>query len=145
MPENKTRNRKRKPNSYPRLVKSQGPGHPSLPGEGQGVNPLSGQGQGVNFYEKALDEAEKLDFDIAAGVDGIDDEITLLRVKIKQLVENHPDDIKLIMAATNLLVKLVKARYSMNKDQKNGLKEAINNVIKDIAVPLGIAALKKKL
>ncbi len=95
------------------------------------------------FYERALDEAEQLDFDLAAGVDGIDDEITLLRVKIKSALSQQPDNLKLVMAATEALAKLVKTRYGITKDQKMGLKEGITNVIKDIAVPLGIAMLKK--
>jgi hypothetical protein len=85
-----------------------------------------------------LDEAERLDFEQAAGVDGIDDEIALLRVKIKSILAHDPENVKLIMQATNALARLVKTRYHITKDQKKGLKEAIGNVLKDIALPLGI-------
>ena len=98
------------------------------------------------FYSKVLDEAEQLDFELAAGVEGIDDEIALLRVKIKSLLEHDPENIKLIMQATNTLAKLVKTRYNMTKEQKKGLKEAIGNVLRDVALPLGIgigAAINK--
>ena len=40
------------------------------------------------FYARALDEAELLDFELASGVEGIDDEIALLGVKIKSLLEH---------------------------------------------------------
>ena len=90
------------------------------------------------FYSKVLDEAEQLDFELATGVDGIDDEIALLRVKVKSILEKDPDNIKLIMQATNTLAGLVKTRYKITKEQKRGLKEAIGNVLKDIALPLGI-------
>ena len=90
------------------------------------------------FYSKVLDEAEQLDFELASGVEGIDDEIALLRVKIKSLLENDPENIKLIMQATNTLAGLVKTRYNISKEQRKGLKEAIGNVLKDIALPLGI-------
>ena len=90
------------------------------------------------FYSKVLDEAEQLDFELATGVEGFDDEIALLRVKIKSLLENDPENIKLLMEATNSLVRLVKAKYNISKEQKKGLKEAIENVLKDIAIPLGI-------
>jgi len=90
------------------------------------------------FYSKVLDEAEQLDFELATGVDGIDDEIALLRVKVKSILEKDPDNIKLIMQATNTLAGLVKTRYNITKEQKKGLKEAIGNVLKDIALPLGI-------
>jgi len=90
------------------------------------------------FYSKVLDEAEQLDFELASGVEGIDGEITLLRVKIKSILENDPENIKLIMQATNTLAKLVKTRYNITKEQKKGLKEAIGNVLRDVALPLGI-------
>ena len=90
------------------------------------------------FYSKVFDEAEQLDFELATGVNGIDDEIALLRVKIKSILEKDPDNIKLIMQATNTLAGLVKTRYNITKEQKKGLKEAIGNVLKDIALPLGI-------
>ena len=90
------------------------------------------------FYSKVLDEAERLDFELASGVEGIDDEIALLRVKIKSILENDPENIKLIMQATSALARLVKTRYNITKEQKKGLKEAIGNVLRDVALPLGI-------
>jgi len=93
------------------------------------------------FYSKVLDEAEQLDFELASGVEGFDDEIALLRVKIKSLLEKDPENIKLLMQATNSLVRLVKTKYNITKEQKKGLKEAIGNVLKDIAIPLGIKVI----
>ncbi len=91
-----------------------------------------------DFYSKVLDEAERLDFELATGVEGIDDEIALLRVKIKSILEHDPENIRLIMEATNTLAKLIKTRYNITKEQKKGLKEAISNVLRDVALPLGI-------
>ena len=90
------------------------------------------------FYSRVLDEAEQLDFELATGVNGIDDEIALLRVKIKSLLEHDPENIKLIMQATNTLAGLVKTNYNISKEQRKGLKEAIGNVLRDVALPLGI-------
>ncbi len=98
------------------------------------------------FYSKVLDEAGRLDFELATGVEGIDDEIALLRVKIKSLIERDPENINLIMQATNTLARLVRTRYNISKEDKKGLKEAIGNVLRDVALPLGIgigATLKK--
>jgi hypothetical protein len=98
------------------------------------------------FYSKVLDEAEQLDFELASGVEGIDDEIALLRVKIKSLLENDPENIRLIMQMANALERLIRTKYNISKDQRKGLKEAIGNVLRDVALPLGIglgAAINK--
>ena len=42
------------------------------------------------------------------------------------------------MQASNTLARLVRTRYNITKEQKKGLKEAIGNVLKDVALPLGI-------
>ncbi len=98
------------------------------------------------FYSRVLDEAEQRDFELATGVEGIDDEIALLRVKIKSLVERDPENIKLAMQAISALARLVRTRYNISKEDKKGLREAISTVLKDIALPLGIGigtAVKK--
>jgi hypothetical protein len=91
------------------------------------------------FYAKVLDEAERVDLELASDMNGVDDEIALLRVKIKSALEKDPENLKLIMQATNILAGLVKMRYKMTSEQRKGLKEAITNVIRDIAIPLGIS------
>ena len=93
-----------------------------------------------SFYSRVLDEAERLDFELAAGVNGIDDEIALLRVQIKSILRDtdDPKKIKLIVDTANALERLIRTRYKISKEQKQGLKEAIGNVLKEVALPLGI-------
>ena len=91
-----------------------------------------------DFYARVLDEAERLDFELASGVEGIDGEIALLRVKIKSILEHDPENVKLIMQATNALERLIRTRYKITKEQRKGLKEAIGNVLREVALPLGI-------
>ena len=92
----------------------------------------------TSFYARVLDQAEALELKEAMAVEGVSDEIALLRVKIQSLLENDPENVKLLLDATNALARLVKTRYNLEKEQGKGLKEAIANVLKDIAVPLGI-------
>jgi len=93
------------------------------------------------FYCRALDEAEKLDFELAQDVEGIDDEIALLRMKIKDLLHTDPDNIRLIMEAANILSRMVTTRYKITRDQKKALSNAIGGVLRDLAIPLGIKYL----
>ncbi len=105
----------------------------------KGSPPKKGQSaRQPGFYSRVLDEAERLDFELASGVDGIDDEIALLRVKIKSSLGEDPKNIKLLVEMTNALERLIRTRYKIGKEQRKGLKEAIGNVLRDIAVPLGI-------
>ena len=91
------------------------------------------------FYSRVLDEAERLDFELASGVEGIDDEIALLRVEIKKAIAGgDPKNLKLLVDATNALERLIRTRYKISKEQRKGLKEAIGNVLRDIGIPLGI-------
>ena len=110
----------------------------------RGGQPANQNARKHGFYSKVLDEAEQLDLTLAQGVEGIDDEIALLRVKIKSILEHDPENIRLIMEATNTLARLIRTRYNITKDQKKGLKEAIGNVLKDIALPLGIGIVLHK-
>ena len=69
---------------------------------------------------------------------GIDEEIALLRVKIKSLVENDPDNFSLIMQAIATLARILRTKNNIGKKDRQGLRAAIGNVLKDIALPLGV-------
>jgi len=90
------------------------------------------------FYGRALDEAEKVELEEAACVEGIDEEIALLRLKLRELVEREPERIELHFQAANTIARLVKARYQMSREQKKSLKEAVARVLSEVAVPLGV-------
>ena len=95
--------------------------------------------QDDNFYARALDEVERLDFGLASGVNGIDDEIALLRVEIKKaMAGGDARNLKVLVDATKALERLIRTRYQISREERKGLKEAIGNVLKDIALPLGI-------
>jgi len=67
------------------------------------------------FYSRALTEAEKVDFEEASLIEGIDQEIAFLRLKLMELAEREPDRVDLHLEAAN-----------------------VHKVLTDIAVPLGI-------
>jgi hypothetical protein len=90
------------------------------------------------FYSHVLDADEQSDFEQATEVFGIDEEIALLRTKIKSVLRHDPENIDLLMKAISTLSGLVRTRYNIGKEDKTGLKEAIGNVLKDVALPLGI-------
>jgi len=90
------------------------------------------------FYSQALDEAEKFELEEASHIEGIDEEIALLRVKLRELLEQQPERIDLHFEAANIIARLVKTRYQITREQKKTLKEAIQKVLTEIAVPVGV-------
>ena len=90
------------------------------------------------FYAKSLTEAERLELEAARTIEGIDDEIALLRVKIQFLVENDPENIQLLLDATGTLARMVRIRYRLTPKEEHTLKESITKVLTDLALPLGL-------
>ena len=92
------------------------------------------------FYSRALDEAQKIQLDEAREVEGIDEEIALLRVKLLTLMDEHPERIDLQMLAAATITRMVRTKFQISAGGNRSLKDAIGKVITDIADPLGIKA-----
>ena len=96
------------------------------------------------FYSRALLKSEKYAVKRAAMVEGIDDEIAVLRVKIKSILKHDPGNIKLYMQALASLARLIRTKHSIPESKQDSLKAAIENVIRDVAVSLGVAFIRKE-
>jgi hypothetical protein len=85
-----------------------------------------------NFYGGALDQAERLDLEQAQEIEGLDDEIALMRVRLKRAVEKHPEDVQLLVKGLDILVRAVGARYRLSpksrKDLAENLAAALNSL-----------------
>ena len=99
--------------------------------------------QKPGFYSKALDETEKLVLEEARGIDGLDEEIALLRVELRDLIVNSPERLDLHLKVATTIARLVGIRYNISKDQKKSLREAITRVLTELAIPLGANILVK--
>ncbi len=95
------------------------------------------------FYLQALNEAEELGLEEARNIEGLDEEIAMLRVRLRELIENDPDRFDLHLKVTNTIARLVGIRYNISKEQKRSLKAAITKVLTEIAIPLGVKVLIK--
>jgi len=95
------------------------------------------------FYGPALDESACLMLEEACGVDGLDQEIAVLRLKLRDIISEAPERIDLHLRTANTIANLVKIRYAISKEQKKCLKEAITRVFTELAIPLGVKAFLK--
>ncbi len=85
-----------------------------------------------NFYDEAVDQAERLELERAQEIEGLDDEIALLRVRLKRAVEEHPQDMQLLVKGLDILVRAVGARYRLSpksrKDLADNFAAALNSL-----------------
>jgi hypothetical protein len=83
-----------------------------------------------DFYGSALNEAEQREFEAASEIEGIDGEIALLRLRLRDALQRHPEDLSLMLRGMALLVKAVAARYRLSKKDEANLSESLANVIR---------------
>lgn len=84
------------------------------------------------FYGRALSEAERVLLPQAAEVQGLEQEIALLRVKLSTLVREHPENLPLMLRGVELLIKAVSAEYRLSRKSQDNLAAAIDGVLKEI-------------
>lgn len=91
-----------------------------------------------SFYEHALDAAGRDAFEDAHHVAGLDDEVALLRLQVRRLIEEGDPDPKVLQSGIRLLIQALAARHRLSGAQAEGLGNAAANLLEQfaaIAVP----------
>ncbi len=109
----------------------------------KGAQPGNRNAKIHGFYSKCLDKAERDLVKRASTIEGLDEEIAVLRMKFSQILTENPERADLAFKAAETIAHLVRIRYQITKEQKHALKNAIEKVVTDIAVPLGVKFLIK--
>jgi hypothetical protein len=85
------------------------------------------------FYSRELNKQEKVDFNIAAGMDGIEEEIALLRYKIKKAVTSGEiSDLIPLSRITYALEKLIRTNqklFAPANSNEAGLRKLFREVL----------------
>jgi len=97
------------------------------PGAG-GSGPAQAPKTPAEFYSARLSPAERLLFEQALRLEGLDQEIALLRLRIRQDL----DDPKGLMRGVDLLVKALRTRYRLGPDQSERIYRAIVEVLEGL-------------
>jgi hypothetical protein len=104
----------------------------------QGGQPGNQNARIHGFYSKTLDAEERADYEEARNIQGLDEEIALMRAKIKSVLRHAPDNHKVLMLAMATLCRVLMTHYHITKGDKKGFKEGLSQVLRDVALPLGI-------
>ena len=85
-----------------------------------------------DFYAAALTDAERLHLADARRVDGLDEEIALLRVRLRSALEERPEDFDLLRDGIALLVRAVATQYRLSPKARKDLADRMAAVLNSV-------------
>ena len=85
-----------------------------------------------DFYADVLSEASRARLETARELEGIDEEIALLRVKLRDQMAQNPEKVELMYKGMDMLMKAVTTRYKLSPKSKDDLNDSIVGVINGI-------------
>jgi hypothetical protein len=86
----------------------------------------------ASFYQVALSEAERVLLPQAKEIEGLDEEIALLRVRLRSMVAEQPENWPHFLKGMELLVKAVGAKYRLSKRAQGDLMDSVMGVLEGI-------------
>ena len=84
------------------------------------------------FYLRALSEAERIAFREAMQVEGLDQEMALLRVRLLNAITKEPEDLPLMFKGIELLARVVATRFRLGKTGRQEVEEALVAAFTDL-------------
>ncbi len=86
-----------------------------------------------SFYETALSRADRVELEAARDIQGLEDEIAILRLRLRDALAAHPDDLELVERGVRLLVQSLLADYRLSSREAEGVTDAMTVLIEQIA------------
>lgn len=90
-----------------------------------------------SFYTRALSAADRAALEDAREVEGLADEVALLRVLIRRLLEEDGAEAPLVQSAMRLLVQTLVAQQRLSGRQAEGLGDAAARLLEEFGALLG--------
>lgn len=117
-----------------------GRGNGSVGSNGTGAVPVRGRRKTrrtvKDFYAVALKEAEQAALENARELEGLDEEIAVLRVKLQTALAEHPENFTMLLRGIELMVRAVSARYRISGKGEDDLYQSVVGVLKGIGTVL---------
>ena len=85
------------------------------------------------FYHQALNEAERADLPVALEVEGVDQEIAMLRLRLRTALKDRPEDLALMLKGIDALRKIVATRYRLPREARRDFEKETARVRDEIA------------
>lgn len=70
--------------------------------------------------------------DQARRMEGLDEEVALLRVKLREALSQRPEDYSLLLKLSAMLVRAVSTRYRMSRKAEEDLYQSVLGVLRGV-------------
>lgn len=94
--------------------------------------------QGESFYAPAMTEAERMELASAREMEGVDEEIAVLRTRLRSMVRQHPTRYEMLMKGFGALSRMTALRYRMSDESKEDLEASIEGVLNSVGRAMGL-------
>jgi hypothetical protein len=84
------------------------------------------------LYLDALSKAEQIVFAHALEIEGLEEEIAILRTKLHTAMDEKPEDYELMMKGISLLIRAVATRHRLSKQSAGDLANSLSAVIEQV-------------
>lgn len=95
----------------------------------RGAQPGNQNARKHGFFARVLNKSDKRHYREAEELYGLDDEIKLLRAKIKTLVEHSPENLRLYAQAVATLGNLLRVRKYLGNSKEERLRQAVQRTL----------------
>ena len=86
----------------------------------------------AHFYSDSLTEAERERLPAARRVEGLREEIAVLRVKLETALRAHPEDLRLLTHSVQTLVRAVATEYRLSPKARKDLADNFANLLNSL-------------
>ena len=87
------------------------------------------------FYDAVLGRADMV---AAARVEGIDEELAILRARLRATWAAHPDNADIVLKGIEVLVRVLSARHRISKKRLDDFIEAAVTVVTSLGEQFGL-------
>jgi len=81
------------------------------------------------FYHDSLSKAERGDLERAAEVENLDEEIAVLRVRLKTALKERPEDYALLVRGIGMLTLAVATQYRLSPRASKDLADSLGDLV----------------
>ena len=86
-----------------------------------------------SFYDAALTATERAEIDDARGIEGLEDEIAILRLRLREVLAERPEDLELLERGVRLLTQSLRAEHRLASREASGVTDAATRLFEQLA------------